>query len=81
MKPGSGNARRSVLSLQVLQMPRSSKTGFGCDHVEIPEPCPGAAFECGAVAAEAGVLRRAGGDVSHRVEGGVGVFSEFFEMR
>lgn len=47
---------------------------------EIPQPGPGASFEGGAIAAEARALRRAGGDVGHGIEDGVGVFSEFLEV-
>jgi len=44
-------------------MPRKSEIGPGGKVLEISEPCTGAAFEIRAVAAEAGALRRAGGDV------------------
>ena len=47
---------------------------------EIPQPSAGAAFEAGAVTAETGTCRRAGGDVGHGVESGVGVFPKFGEV-
>ena len=61
-------------------MPRNTESRTSGAVVEIPQPSPGAAFESGAVAAEARALRRAGGDVGHGVEGGVGVFAEFLEV-
>ena len=70
--------RSSVLKFR--QMPGNAETRPSSAGVEIPQPRPGAAFEGGAVAAEARTLRRAGGDVGHGVEGGIDVFAEFLEV-
>lgn len=61
-------------------MPGDAESGTGGSGVEIPQPCAGAAFEGGAVAAEARAVRRAGGDVGQGVERSVGVGTEFVEV-
>ena len=61
-------------------MPGYTEAGAAGCCVEIPEPRAGPAFEGGAVASEARALRRAGGDVGHGVEGGVGIPAEFVEI-
>ena len=48
--------------------------------VEIAEPGPSAAFQGWPVATKARARRRTGGNVGHRVEGGVGVFAQFLEV-
>ncbi len=78
--PGSILPRRALTPRQFLRMPRNRETGLGCDFLEIPQPCPGAAFEIRSVTAEAGACGRAGGDVGHRVEGGGGMFTEFIAI-
>ena len=72
--------QRALTARKFLQMPRNGETGPGGNIVEIPEPRTCAAFEIRAVAAEAVALRRAGGDIGHRVEGCIGVFAEFVEV-
>ncbi len=49
-------------------MGRDVEAGLGGGEGEIPEPGAGAAFEGRAVAAEAGALRRVGGEVGHGVD-------------
>ena len=61
-------------------MGRDGEAGLGSGVGEIAELGARPAFEGGAVEAEAGALRRSGGQVSHGVESGVGVAAEFVEV-
>jgi hypothetical protein len=61
------NDSRRIEFRKAVQVRGDGETGLGGSDPEIPQPSAGAAFESGAVAAEARALRRTGGDVGHGV--------------